>query len=193
MAGSFARDLDEWTTYYALMGGAAATLLGLLFVAVSLRLNILHQREVADVRDFAALTLGTFLVAIAVAGVALAPHEQPGFIAPALLLIGVVGLLGVARVVQLSLALNRTAAQPPPGAPASRWGARPYAVFVTCPFAAVVIAALLLWVGHVDALGWLAITGGWFLASGTVVAWILLSHAGQEIGAPPPGNPSSSR
>ena len=46
MNGAFADALDQWTTYFALMGGAAATLLGLLFVAVSLRLNIFHRREV---------------------------------------------------------------------------------------------------------------------------------------------------
>jgi hypothetical protein len=71
MDDAFSQALAEWTAFYALMGGAAATLLGLLFVAVSVRLNIFHQREVADVRDFAAFTFGTFLVAIAVAGFAL--------------------------------------------------------------------------------------------------------------------------
>ena len=65
MDNAFSQALAEWTAFYALMGGAAATLLGLLFVAVSLRLNIFHQRQVADVRDFAAFTFGTFLVAIA--------------------------------------------------------------------------------------------------------------------------------
>ena len=61
MDDAFSQALADWTAFYALMGGAAATLLGLLFVAVSVRLNIFHQREVADVRDFAAFTFGTSL------------------------------------------------------------------------------------------------------------------------------------
>jgi hypothetical protein len=76
MDNAFSQALAEWTASYALMGGAAATLLGLLFVAVSVRLNIFHQHEVADVRDFAEFTFGTFLVAIAVAGFAIAPHAH---------------------------------------------------------------------------------------------------------------------
>ena len=86
MNDTFSQALAEWTAYYALMGGAAATLLGLLFVAVSVRLSIFHQREVADVRDFAAFTFGTFLVAIAVAGLALAPHTHPFTLAVSLFL-----------------------------------------------------------------------------------------------------------
>ena len=189
MNDSFASALDQWTTYFALMGGAAATLLGLLFVAVSLRLNIFHQREVADVREYAELTLGTFLVAIAVAGVTLAPHEHPGFVAPALLAIGVAGFLGVIRVARVSIALNRatTTTEPRPGPLSHLWKGWPYALFVTCPYVAVIGAAVLLWIGHADALGWLAITEGWLLVSGTVVAWILLSHAGRDDIAPPSG------
>jgi hypothetical protein len=180
MNDSFSLALDQWTTYFALMGGAAATLLGLLFVAVSLRLNIFHQREVADVRDYAALTLGTFLVAIAVAGVTLAPHEHPGFVAPALLAIGVAGFVGVIRVARVSIALNRAPTEPHAGPLSHLWIGWPYALFVTCPYVAVIGAALLLWIGHSDALGWLAITEGWLLVSGTLVAWILLSHAGHD-------------
>jgi hypothetical protein len=86
MDDAFSQALADWTAFYALMGGAA-TLLGLLFVAVSVRLNIFHQREVADVRDFAAFTFGTFLVAIAVAGFAIAPHAHRFTLALSLLLV----------------------------------------------------------------------------------------------------------
>jgi hypothetical protein len=180
MDDSFARALDEWTTYFALMGGAAATLLGLLFVAVSLRLNIFHRHEVADVRDYAALTLGTFLVAITVAGITLAPHDHQGVIAPALLVVGVAGLLGVARVIRESRQLDRGTPGSQPESPSTRWRGWLYAVFSIVPYVAVCAAAVLLWIAHPNALGWLAITEGWLLVSGTVIAWILLSHAGQS-------------
>src|SRR5215213_6983992 len=98
MDNAFSQSLTEWTAFYALMGGAAATLLGLLFVAVSVRLNIFHQRQVADIRDFAAFTFGTFLVAIAVAGLALAPHAHRFTLALSLLLVSLAAFVAIAGI-----------------------------------------------------------------------------------------------
>lgn len=182
------RALDEWTTYFALMAGAA-TPRGLLFVAVSLRPNMFHQRAVADVRDYAALMLGTFLVAISVAEVTLAPHDHH---APALLLIGVAGLLGVAWVIRESIQLDRDTSAPRPTAHSNRLRGSLYALFSILPYVAVCAAAVLLWIRHPNALGWLAITEGWLLVSGTVIAWILLSHAGHDDADPTSNEPSSS-
>ena len=101
MNESFSQALSEWTAFYALMGGASATLLGLLFVALSVRLNIFHQRQVADVRGFAAFTFGTFLVAIAVAGLAIAPHAQRSTLAIPLLLVSISAFLAIALIARL--------------------------------------------------------------------------------------------
>src|SRR5215211_8790962 len=98
MDNTFSQALAEWTAFYTLMGGAAATLLGLLFVALSLRLNIFHQRQVADVRDFAAFTFGTFIVAIAVAGLALAPHAHRFSLAISLLLVSIAAFVAIAGI-----------------------------------------------------------------------------------------------
>jgi O-antigen/teichoic acid export membrane protein len=98
MDDAFSQALADWTAFYALMGVAAATLLGLLFVAVSVRLNIFHQREVADVRDFAAFTFGTFLVAIAVAGFAIAPHAHRFTLALSLLLVSLAAFVAIAGI-----------------------------------------------------------------------------------------------
>ena len=120
----FAQALTDWTAYYALTGGAAATLLGLLFVAVSLRLNIFHQLNVRDIRDFAAFTLATFLVAIVVSGVTLAPHGQRGTIALLLLLIGLGGLIAVGWIVLEWLRLDLPHALPDGNMPGSAGRAR---------------------------------------------------------------------
>jgi tellurite resistance protein TehA-like permease len=189
MDDGFSRSLDDWTAYFALMGGAAATLLGLLFVAVSLRLNIFHQRAVADVRDFAALTMGTFLAAMAVAGAALAPHEQRTYLVLALLVIGVAGMLAMALIARVSFALSRAATGPDAPNPLGRWKVKPYALLAAGPYAAVIVAALLLWREHPYGLGWLAISEGWLLGAGTLTAWILLAHAGLEGGTPPSDPP----
>jgi hypothetical protein len=185
MDATFEQALAEWTAFYALMGGAAATLLGLLFVALSVRLNIFHQRQVADVRDFAAFTFGTFLVAIAVAGLALAPHAHRYTLALALLLVGIVALFAIAWIARLWIRLN---------VPAS--GSRPsyapgwvYFLGMSGPYAGLIIAVALLWLSHPAALGWLAVVEGWLLVMGTVAAWVMLSHAG---GTPDAGDASDT-
>ena len=177
MESAFARSLAEWTAFYALMGGAAATLLGLLFVAVSLRLNIFHQRQVADVRAFAAFTLGTFLVAIALAGLALAPHMGAGSLAAPLLLGGLAGLLLAAFVARLWMRLNRPALREARTETRLERQGAVYLLAMAGPYTALIVAAVLVWREHTAALGLLAIIEGGLLALGTGAAWLMISHA----------------
>ena len=178
---TFEQALTEWTAFYALMGGAAATLLGLLFVSVSLRLNIFHQRQVADVRDFAAFTFGTFLVAIAVAGLAIAPHAHRFTLALSLLLVGIAALFAIAWIARLWIRLNFPAAGTRPGSTQDERRGWAYMLGMSGPYAGLLVAVALLWRAHPGALGWLAVVEGWLLITGTVAAWVMLSHAG---GAP---------
>lgn len=174
----FSQSLADWTAYYALMGGAAATLLGLLFVAVSLRLNIFHRREVADVRDFAAYTLGTFLVAIAVAGLALAPHARRVSMALPLLLIGVAGLVTIAVIMRLSLRLNLPASREQPDLTLHAWKGWASMLGMAAPSAGLIVVAALLIGEHPAALGLLAVVEAALLVLGTAATWLMLSHAG---------------
>ncbi len=77
MGAVFGDVVAEWTAFYAFTGGSAAKLLGLLFVAVSLRLDLFHRREVTDVRDFAAFAFVSLLGAMVVAGAPL-PRASGG-------------------------------------------------------------------------------------------------------------------
>ena len=181
MDNTFSQALSEWTAFYALMGGAAATLLGLLFVAVSLRLNIFHQREVADVRDFAAFTFGTFLVAIAVAGFAIAPHAHRSTLALSLLLVSIAAFFAIGVVARLWIRLNDPVTGPRPGYTPAEWRGWVYLLGMSGPYLGLIAVVVLLWRSHPAALGWLAVVEGWLLVMGTVAAWVMLSHAG---GAP---------
>ena len=134
MDDAFSQALAEWTAFYALMGGAAATLLGLLFVAVSVRLNIFHQREVADVRDFAAFTFGTFLVAIAVAGFAIAPHAHRFSLALSLLLVSIAAFVAIAWIARLWIRLNAPAAGTRPGYTSGDWRGLAYFLLMSGPY-----------------------------------------------------------
>ena len=178
MDESFSQALAEWTAYFALMGGAAATLLGLLFVAVSVRLNIFHQRQVADVRAFAAFTFGTFLVAIAVAGLAIAPHAHQLTLALSLLLVGIAAFVAIVWIARLWIRLNVPAAGSRPGSTPDEWRGWAYMLGMSGPYAGLIAVAALLWRSHPEALGWLEVVEGWLLVMGTVAAWVMLSHAG---------------
>jgi hypothetical protein len=190
MDDAFSQALADWTAFYALMGGAAATLLGLLFVAVSLRLNIFHQRQVADVRDFAAFTFGTFLVAIAVAGFAIAPHAHRFSLALSLLLVSIAAFLAIAWIARLWIRLNTPAAGARPGYTSGDWRGWAYFLGMSGPYAGLIAEVLLLWRSHPAALGWLAVVEGWLLVMGTVAAWVMLSHAGASASADTSDNTS---
>jgi hypothetical protein len=102
----FARALGAWTGFYAALSAVAATLLGLLFVAVSLRLNLFQDAVVADVRDFAALVFGQFLALVLVGLVALFPDPKPATLGLPTLAIGALGLGWAVRLAGEYLYLN---------------------------------------------------------------------------------------
>jgi hypothetical protein len=191
MDDAFSQALADWTAFYALMGGAAATLLGLLFVAVSVRLNIFHQREVADVRDFAAFTFGTFLVAIAVAGLAIAPHAHRFTLALSLLLVGVAAFVTIAWIARVWIRLNFSVAGSRSGYTPEEWKGSAYLLGMSGPYAGLIAVVALLWRSHPSALGWLAVVEGWLLITGTVAAWVMLSHAGASASADTSDNASN--
>ena len=178
MDEAFAAALAAWAAFYAFAGGAAATLLGLLFVSVSLRLDIFRRREVADVRDFAAFTFASFLAALAVAGLALAPHQRRPTMALPLLALGLAGLGVVGYLVREWVRLNPPSAGPRPGLDPRDWRGWIYIGGLALPFAALTLVALLLWAGRVGALAGLAAVEGGLLATATVSAWLMLTRAG---------------
>ena len=177
MDDGFSQALADWAAFYAFAGGAAATLLGLLFVAVSLRLDIFRRREVADVRDFAALTLAGLVAALAVAGLALAPHERRAWLAWPLLAVGLGGLAAVAGVARAWVRLNPPGPGARPGLDPRDWRGWAYVALLAAPFAGLVAVAALLWGGRAGALAGLAVAEGGFLATATASAWLMLANA----------------
>jgi hypothetical protein len=144
MDDAFSQALTDWTAFYTLMGGAAATLLGLLFVSISVRLNIFHQRQVADVRDFVAFTFGTFLVAIAVAGLTITPHAHRFSLALSLLLVSVAAFAAIAWIARLWIRLNAPATNAPPGTRPGDWQAWAFFPGMSGPYAGLIAMVALL-------------------------------------------------
>src|SRR6478735_8200823 len=69
--------MTGWSEFAVVTGGASAALVGLLFVAVTLRIDVISRAP--DLRSRAAQTLTLFVVALMVAIVLTVPG-QPGWV-----------------------------------------------------------------------------------------------------------------
>jgi hypothetical protein len=67
MESDFATVVGRWQSFQSLAGSVAATLLGLLFVAVSIRPAIFGRRDHPDFLSIAAKSMGLFILVIAIA------------------------------------------------------------------------------------------------------------------------------
>lgn len=83
-----------WTTFAALVGGAAAGLTGLIFIVVSFRIEIITTSD--EYRNRAAQTLPLFVTAIVASALVVAP-QPPRALRSELLVMAVGGGLVLAR------------------------------------------------------------------------------------------------
>ena len=77
----FARELQDWHEFYILVGTAGATLVALLFVAVSLGAGFLTQDRAAATRAFFSPVVLHFAAVFVIAAVALVPSHRSAFFA----------------------------------------------------------------------------------------------------------------
>ncbi|MFZ2096831.1 MAG: hypothetical protein WAV05_09355 [Anaerolineales bacterium] len=87
---TFAQAIDGWHDFYILIGTASATLVGLLFVSLSLNANVIARKTNADLRALAEQTFASFLFVLLFATFFLIPHQ--GQLGLGLPLLGVGGL-----------------------------------------------------------------------------------------------------
>lgn len=73
----FQRALDEWQSVYVLIGGMAATLTGLLFVAVSLGVRMIMSTDNPQLRTSAIRTFNQFLLIMEISIIMLIPRQTP--------------------------------------------------------------------------------------------------------------------
>jgi len=92
---TYAQTLQSWHDFYLTAGAAAATLVGLLFVGLSLHISVVVSHH--DVRSLARVTLTDFFTVLLVALVILAPIADAGTLATWLIAIGATSLLLVLR------------------------------------------------------------------------------------------------
>ena len=97
--------LKEWHDFYVLMGTAGATLLALLFVAVSLGTGFLTEERQGATRTFLSPVVIHFTSVFFLSAVALFPSHQAKFFAA---LIGTTALIGATISTYITVQVVRT-------------------------------------------------------------------------------------
>ena len=168
MESSLARAITSWAEFYTFLGTVAATFLGLLFVAISLRLSIFHEKRVRDARDLAALTFGNFLCLVLIAGLFLIPDESRLEFGLPLIAFGVLGLAGDSYVLREA---GRSDTEN-----FSMW-ALGVILFLLATYLSLAVMGIAILAGHAGALPWLVAVDAALLTTAVFTAWLLLAHA----------------
>jgi hypothetical protein len=100
-----AEALKEWREFYVLVGTAGATLLALLFVAVSLGAGYLTSRRTMGTRTFMSPVVIHFTSVFFIAAIALVPTHKETFFAA---IIGVTAITGAAVSTFITIQVVRT-------------------------------------------------------------------------------------
>ena len=164
--GAFGETIASWHDFYIMVGTAAATLVGLLFVSLSLNSHLITGDENTEARLMAAQTFSNFLSVLMFAVLFLIPDPGRWGLGVPLAFIGSAGLYGTAR-------RSVTARHPHPGPSGSLRFARHGLASALCYLALIVVAVTVMF-GHTDGLYWLIPVMLVLIAEASRNAWKLL-------------------
>jgi hypothetical protein len=163
----FAQNVQDWHDFYMFVGAAAATLVGLLFVAVTLNISKYQQSSYGATRMVAYRTFYTFIYILFVAGVLLIPHQSPFDLGLPLLIISVIGIYhSVGNIVWVR--------RHKPSAGLSEEDTMRRLALVLASLVGLGVLSLMLLVGMGSALRWLHIVMLVLLFAATVNAWDMI-------------------
>ena len=169
MPQDFAQAIESWHEFYIMTGTAAATLVGLLFVAVTVNVNLLRGSEGHHRRIWARYTFQNFLYVLLVSLVFVMPDQGPLGLALPLLAMGAFALIGAWRLLR--------DAQTVPKAPDSdfiRQRMVREALYSGGSYVILLIVSVFLLQGQPQQLYWLAAAVLVLLLVGASSAWRLL-------------------
>lgn len=172
MPTTFSQLISEWQTFYFALGTAAATLTGLLFVAVSLHLEQFAGTAHPKLRAIAFKTLVGFVNLLFVSLYFLVPRPTPFLLAAALILTALIAAVILGRETPLDRAVIRRT-----------WGWRRFFWRFALPEIAqggIVLVAVLLYFEQTAALPWMVPLVVVLLGANVLNAWDLLVLVGQE-------------
>ena len=88
----FSQQVQQWQLFFATVAGASATLMGLIFLSLSLKLEVLRQVKDTRIRQIAWQTFSNFFFLIMFALVFLVPEQTPTGLALPILIICAVAI-----------------------------------------------------------------------------------------------------
>ena len=143
MGTDFQTEVAAWARFYSLLGTAAAALLGLIFVALSLRLGI-FRRHRDDICDSAGLVFGSLLASVGMAALMMAPNRDRSSTALILVLVAVSRVAAEIWVWRVMKRLWATTGTPEP----LMHGSAEWILRHGFGSIGLTIAAWLIWIGH---------------------------------------------
>jgi hypothetical protein len=163
---TFSQVVDGWHDFYILIGTAAATLVGLLFVSLSLNADVIIRKTNIDLRVLAAQTFTSFICVLMFAVIFLIPRQGPQGLGLPLVGIDCIGLYTTARrFVEMRRNRSRT------------WGkgrlTRRFVIPALC-FMTLMIIAVLVLLGRTGGLYWLVPVMIMLIWGASLNAWDLL-------------------
>ena len=166
--------MEKWSTFAGVVGGAAAALTGLLFVAVSIRTDVIAKSQ--ELRNRAAQTFALFVTVLLIAILLSIPDQSFRLLGAELIALALItgGSLSI-------LGRRARGAQDTPGAAAHAVASILEAVSPNATTSILLgIAGLLLVFGVQAGLDVLVLPVLVALAGGLVSAWLLLLSEGRS-------------
>lgn len=103
MHTTFSSAVAGWQNFFMLAGTASATLVGLLFVAVSLHLDLIGESGAATILSLARRTFTRFILVVVVALLFLVPSQDPLGLGLPLLALGIADTVRSVRAARASV------------------------------------------------------------------------------------------
>jgi Kef-type K+ transport system membrane component KefB len=169
----FLQYLTSWHDFFLTAGAAAATLVGLLFVGLSVNVDEVMDPGRQDLRSLAEQAFNSFVYVLLISLFFLTPQQHVDTLFVELVLLGVLGLLRIAFRSRRAL-----------GGPDKGWAARRRLIRLFGLPAIGSVALLLIGVGvdqhQPDALYWLVAVLLIFLTTAADASWDLLVRVSAE-------------
>ncbi|HOO54235.1 MAG TPA: hypothetical protein PLM24_05610 [Methanothrix sp.] len=170
MVGEFALAVERWTDFYVLVGSAAFTLLGLIFVAVSINLDLIAKpAKSEDLTAFSSQIYLNFLAITLISLVFMIPRQNPYGLGIPLLLIG---LLEMSRTVRLWKKFE-FGDKEQRLLDVNQFRKRLLIPNTLCYLVLIFVSVSLLY-GTTQYLYWMTMVVLWILLAGSLSAWILM-------------------
>jgi hypothetical protein len=90
--------IQAWETFYLLTGTASVTLIGLLFIAISINVELFRNKFSGDLQHFAALTFNSFFYIFILAVLFLIPNITSLGLGISIMVLGILG--GINTILQ---------------------------------------------------------------------------------------------